>query len=78
MLMTNSIYLWLSQPGNGVVFTDTPLINQEINPIDEEKWFEALEMGCFEVEYRRLEDKRWIYQVSAAHSWSTFERGPYM
>jgi hypothetical protein len=69
--MPNSIYLWLTQPGNGVVFTDTAM-EQEISSIDEEKWFEALEMGCFEVEYRRLEDKRWIYQVSAAQSWSTF------
>lgn len=72
--MPTSIAHWLTEPGNDVICTDNQWITQPITVIDEEKWFDALEMGIFEEEWNRLKELAWVSHISMAYSWGNVER----
>lgn len=72
--MTTSIAMWLLEPGNDVLCTDNQWMTQPISTIDEEKWFEALDLGIFADEWNRLKELAWLSHINMAHSWGHVER----
>lgn len=72
--MPTNIAVWLTEPGTDVLCTDNQWINQVISCIDEDKWFEALELGIFAEEWNRLKELAWVSHIALAHSWGHVER----
>ena len=71
--MRTTIFMWLTQPGNDVICTENQWTTQPISYIDEEKWFEALEMGIFAEEWNRLAESAWVNHIDMAHSLGDLE-----